>query len=120
MTGPECEAGLCLPGAGSDWFLVVLAVPWVAVAVLLVLLGLVRRQERRPAPRRGRARRHTMGSSAVTVNEIQARLQSERQIARRARKVRVVPRQLEPQATDPGTDTAPFDRLGRPEVDDDS
>jgi hypothetical protein len=72
VSGLDCEAGNCLPGSGSVWFLIVV---WAAVAVLAVMWGVVywrERQEertgRRPAhrPVRGPELR-----SAVSVEEIQ-------------------------------------------------
>lgn len=96
MAGP-CQTGPCLPGAGSGWFLLLLAAVWSVVLIEVVLLLLVRRGERRPARSAGR-RSALDPRSAVTVNEIRVRLADERAAARRAgsvmRKVTVVPRQI--------------------------
>ncbi|MGH3904359.1 MAG: hypothetical protein ACRDTE_09235 [Pseudonocardiaceae bacterium] len=106
----RCEAGPCLPGANSGWFLLLLAAVWAVVLVLGVMLVIVRRRERRAPARPRRVAEHAR--SAVTVAEIGRRLDRERQLARRAQRrvVRVVPRQAMPTAPEP--DTAPLGPVG--------
>jgi len=81
LSGLDCEAGNCLPGSDSVWFLVVLIVVWAAVVGLAVMWGVVcwrERQEERTGHRPAhRPERGPQLRLAMSVEEIQHRLATE-------------------------------------------